>query len=172
MDVAQGPPRALCATVLREEEAMTLLDFLILIVIAGIAGAIGRSLSGFRGGGVVLAIVMGFIGAYVGYWLASELGLPALLPVTIGGVTFPFVWAIVGAALLVLLVGLFAGRSGGLRWGVSPPTRPVLTISVVLALLALVIFLDVLTLPLPFSTTGLLAAAYIALLLGNLVKGL
>ena len=148
---------------------MTVVEFIILLVIAAVAGAIGQSLGGYKQGGILLAIILGFIGAFLGAWLARNLGLPSLLPVTVGGVTFPIVWAIIGAALLVGVIGL-AGRGRGYRWSITPPTRVVLTLSILLAGLALLVFLGIIAIPL--SAFSLLAVAYLLLLLGNLVRSL
>lgn len=147
---------------------MTVVELIILLIIAAIAGAVGQALVGYPRGGFLFAIVMGFIGALVGTWLARLLGLPTLLEVDVGGVSFPLLWAILGAALLVALVGPL-GR-GGTYWGVTPPTRIVLTLSVLLFFLALLISNGIIAFTI--SAFTLLAAAYIILLLGNLVRGL
>lgn len=148
---------------------MTAVELIILLVIAGVAGAVGQSLGGYKQGGFLLAIVLGFIGAFIGAWLARSLGLPVVLPITVAGIAFPVIWAIIGAAILVGLFGLI-GRGHGYRWGVTPPTRPVLAISVLLAVLALLVYLGVIIIP--FSTLSLLVAAYVLLLVGNLVRRL
>lgn len=147
---------------------MTIVELIVLLIIAAIAGAVGQALVGYPRGGFLFAIVMGFIGALVGTWLARLLGLPPLLEVSVGGVEFPIIWAILGAALLVALVGPI-GR-GGAYWGITPPTRIVLTISIVLAVLALLVSSGTITFTI--SAFVLLTAAYILLLLGNLVRGL
>lgn len=148
---------------------MTFIEFLILLVVAAIAGAIGQSLSGYKRDSILLTIVLGFVGAFLGAWLARTLGLPLILPVTIGGIAFPIIWAIVGAALLVALMSI-TDRKRGYRWGVTAPTQLVLVLSILLAGLAFLVSLALITVP--FSAWSLLAGAYILLLLGNLVKGL
>ena len=80
---------------------MTLVDFLILAVIAAICGTIGESLVGYSAGGCLTSAVIGYIGAFVGLWLARKFGLPELFTVTVGGNTIPVVWSIIGSALLV-----------------------------------------------------------------------
>ena len=55
---------------------MTLMAFLILLLIAGICGAIGQAITGFDLGGILVTIAVGFIGAVLGGWLARTLGLP------------------------------------------------------------------------------------------------
>ena len=53
---------------------MTLISFLLLLVVAGICGAIGQAIAGFQGG-LLVSIAVGFIGALVGVWLAGALGV-------------------------------------------------------------------------------------------------
>jgi uncharacterized membrane protein YeaQ/YmgE (transglycosylase-associated protein family) len=89
---------------------MTLTGFLILLVIAGIVGALGQGLAGYSFGGCLGSILLGFIGAFVGVWLARQLGLPEFFTVTIDGEPFPVVWATIGAAILALLFGLIGRR--------------------------------------------------------------
>ncbi len=89
---------------------MTVLQFVLLVVVAAICGAIGQSLAGYSLGGCLASIIVGFIGAVVGVWLAQQLGLPQILTVQIGGKAFPVVWSIAGSALLALGVGLLSRR--------------------------------------------------------------
>jgi uncharacterized membrane protein YeaQ/YmgE (transglycosylase-associated protein family) len=55
-------------------------------------------------------IALGFIGALLGTWLAHALGLPELLAIPAGGMKFPIVWSIIGAALFVAVIGLISRR--------------------------------------------------------------
>jgi uncharacterized membrane protein YeaQ/YmgE (transglycosylase-associated protein family) len=89
---------------------MTLLGFIILLLIAAIAGSLGQALAGYSLGGCLVSIVVGFIGAFVGLWLARQLGLPEFLPISIQGETFPIVWAIIGSAILSAIIGLLTRR--------------------------------------------------------------
>jgi uncharacterized membrane protein YeaQ/YmgE (transglycosylase-associated protein family) len=89
---------------------MTLLEFLILLAVAGVCGALGQAITGFTRGGCLVSVALGFIGALIGLWLARNLGLPEPLPVVIGGKSFPVVWSIVGAALFVAIIGLLTRR--------------------------------------------------------------
>jgi len=89
---------------------MPWLDGRLYLLIAAIAGGIGRAIAGGTRGGCIVSIVLGFIGAMLGSWLARELKLPELFLVRLGdGPAFPFVWAVIGAALFVALVVLFSG---------------------------------------------------------------
>lgn len=89
---------------------MTLLGFLILVIIAAVCGALGQAIAGFSRGGCLVAALVGFIGAYLGMWLARQLGLPTVLPVTVDGETFPILWSIVGSALFSAVLSLLSGR--------------------------------------------------------------
>lgn len=87
---------------------MTLIDLLLLLLIAGICGSIGQAIGGFTRGGCVVSIALGFVGALIGMWIARQAGMPELLPVRVGGQTFPVVWAIIGSALFVAVIGLIS----------------------------------------------------------------
>jgi hypothetical protein len=94
---------------------MTLTEFLILLVIAAICGGVGQSLAGYDLGGCFVSIVVGFIGAYIGMWLSAKLGLPEIFAITVGGKTFPIIWAVVGSALFTLVIALLRGAVFGRR---------------------------------------------------------
>lgn len=88
---------------------MTLVSFIVLLLIAGICGAIGQAIAGYSRGGCLASIAVGFIGSLVGMWLAI-LGLPELFMINVGGETFPIIWSIIGAALFVAIISMFARR--------------------------------------------------------------
>jgi uncharacterized membrane protein YeaQ/YmgE (transglycosylase-associated protein family) len=85
---------------------MTLLDLLVLLLIAGLCGALGQAISGFSRGGCLVSIAIGFIGALLGMWLARQLGLPELFSIQIGTASFPIIWSIIGSALFVAVITL------------------------------------------------------------------
>jgi uncharacterized membrane protein YeaQ/YmgE (transglycosylase-associated protein family) len=89
---------------------MSVVEFIVLLVIAGICGAIGQAITGFSRGGLFAAIGIGFVGALLGSFISRALGLPELLAVNIGGTSFPIVWSILGAALFVALLALISRR--------------------------------------------------------------
>lgn len=85
---------------------MTVLGFLILVAIAAGCGIVGQMLGGFSFGGLLLSVLIGFAGAWIGWWIARNFDLPAFFTVEIDGRTFPVVWAIIGSALLAAVAGL------------------------------------------------------------------
>jgi uncharacterized membrane protein YeaQ/YmgE (transglycosylase-associated protein family) len=85
---------------------MTLIGFLVLLAIAAICGAIGQSIAGYDLGGCLVSIVVGFIGAYLGMWLAGKMGLPEFFTINIQGKPFPIIWSVIGSALFTLIVAL------------------------------------------------------------------
>lgn len=89
---------------------MTLLEFLLLLLVAGICGSIGQAIAGFSRGGCLVSIVVGFIGALLGSWLSTQLGLPELFNIQVGGSTFPIIWSIIGSVIFVIVVGLLTNR--------------------------------------------------------------
>jgi uncharacterized membrane protein YeaQ/YmgE (transglycosylase-associated protein family) len=89
---------------------MTLFDLLILLLVAGICGALGQAITGFSRGGCLVSIALGFVGAVIGMWLARTLGLPELFAIQIGTTSFPIVWSIIGSALFVAIIALLTRR--------------------------------------------------------------
>ena len=92
---------------------MTVPSLLCYIFIAGICGAVGKAIVGDPRGGLVVSIVLGFIGAVFGPWIAHQFKLSEPLLVTIGGHPFGVLWAIIGAAVFVAVLHLFSRRR---RW--------------------------------------------------------
>jgi uncharacterized membrane protein YeaQ/YmgE (transglycosylase-associated protein family) len=85
---------------------VSVLDFLLLLLIAGICGSLAQAVVGFSRGGCLVSIALGFIGALFGGWMARKLGLPEPLMIKLGGHDFPVVWSIIGAALFSAVLSL------------------------------------------------------------------
>lgn len=92
---------------------MTLIGFLVLLLIAAICGGIGQSIAGYDLGGCLVSIVVGFIGAYIGLWIAGKFGLPDFFTISIEGKPFPIIWAIIGSAVFTFIVALLRGVISG-----------------------------------------------------------
>jgi uncharacterized membrane protein YeaQ/YmgE (transglycosylase-associated protein family) len=89
---------------------MTIIDFLLLLLVAAICGAIAQALVGVSVGGCLVSAVVGFVGALIGLWLARELNLPEVLSIRIGTTSFPIVWSIIGSVVLLFIISLFTRR--------------------------------------------------------------
>ncbi|HMB36006.1 MAG TPA: hypothetical protein VKV41_18325 [Methylomirabilota bacterium] len=83
-------------------------NLVLLLLIAGVCGALGQAITGVSRGGCLVSIALGFIGALVGLWLARLLGLPELFTVSVGGKSFPILWSIIGSALFVAVISFIA----------------------------------------------------------------
>lgn len=94
---------------------MTLLGFLLLLLIAAICGGIGQAIAGYDLGGCLVSIVVGFIGAWIGIYIAERMDWPYFFEISIEGKPFPVVWAVIGSALFTFLIALlrrlFTGRA-------------------------------------------------------------
>jgi uncharacterized membrane protein YeaQ/YmgE (transglycosylase-associated protein family) len=89
---------------------MSIGSLLVLLLVAGICGAIGQSIVGYERGGCLASIALGFIGAMLGTLVAGWLGLPEIFRVNIDGHRFPIIWAILGSAIFVAFLSLFTWR--------------------------------------------------------------
>jgi uncharacterized membrane protein YeaQ/YmgE (transglycosylase-associated protein family) len=85
---------------------MTIIDVIVLLLIAGVCGAVGQAIGGFSRGGCLVSIALGFVGAVLGMWLARQMGLPELFSIRIGNTNFPIIWSIIGSALFVAIISL------------------------------------------------------------------
>ena len=83
---------------------------IILLVVAGLAGAIGQRLAGYSRGGLITSIALGFMGAFLGTWVARQFRLPEIYTLHVRHTSFPIVWAIIGAALFVAILGVLKRR--------------------------------------------------------------
>ena len=84
---------------------MSVLEFIAILIVAGVCGATGQAISGYSRGGCLASIGIGFIGALIGLWLARLMSLPTIFTIDIGGTDFPVVWSIFGGAIFVALLG-------------------------------------------------------------------
>jgi uncharacterized membrane protein YeaQ/YmgE (transglycosylase-associated protein family) len=89
---------------------ITITGLLVLLIIAGVCGALGRAMGGGTGGGFFVSVALGFVGALLGTFVAHAMRLPELLVVNVDNHPFPILWSIIGAALFVALLHLIGGR--------------------------------------------------------------
>lgn len=91
---------------------MSIWDFFMLLIIAGVSGWLGRAIAGYGPVGCLGSVALGFIGALIGLLLARELNLPEFFTIDFGDVKFPVVWSVLGAAIFVAILGLIQKRQG------------------------------------------------------------
>jgi uncharacterized membrane protein YeaQ/YmgE (transglycosylase-associated protein family) len=89
---------------------ITLPGLIILIIIAAVCGAIGRAIAGGVRGGLIVSTALGFIGAVLGPWIATQLKLSEPLIINVGGHPFGILWSIIGAAVFVAIIHLVSRR--------------------------------------------------------------
>ena len=85
-------------------------SLIILLTVGALVGIIAQRLVGSLRGGLLTSIALGFIGALIGSWAVKQFGLPEIYVLKIGHTSFPIVWAIIGAAVLVAFLGLLSRR--------------------------------------------------------------
>lgn len=85
---------------------MSLLQLIVLLVIAAICGSLGQTLVGYSAGGCLVSMIVGIIGAYIGMWVANEFNLPVFYALNIGGKPFPIIWSIIGSAIFAAILAL------------------------------------------------------------------
>jgi uncharacterized membrane protein YeaQ/YmgE (transglycosylase-associated protein family) len=86
---------------LKQGGNMEIESLVIFIVIGGVAGWIAGKLMKGRGFGLFGNIIVGIIGALLGGFLFSKLGIAA------GGIIGSLIIAVIGAMILVFIIGLF-----------------------------------------------------------------
>ena len=93
-------------------EPMTLLELGIYLAVGAICAGVAESLLQVHAG-CLGSIVIGWLGAFVGTWVAHKLNLPELFVLRIGDAAVPVVWTIVGSFLLLAVVSLFRRGARG-----------------------------------------------------------
>jgi uncharacterized membrane protein YeaQ/YmgE (transglycosylase-associated protein family) len=89
---------------------MTIIELLVLLLIAAICGSVGQAIAGFSRGGCLVSVMLGFIGAILGLWLKRQFGLPEPWLVRVGETQFPVLWSIIGSTLFVAVIGFLTGK--------------------------------------------------------------
>lgn len=85
-------------------------EFLLMLLVAAIIGAIGESVGGYSPGGCLMSIVVGFVGAFLGRFIRAFFHLPSFWVVKVGGTSFPIIWSIVGSAVFVAVLRIVLHR--------------------------------------------------------------
>jgi uncharacterized membrane protein YeaQ/YmgE (transglycosylase-associated protein family) len=105
MPSSSSPPNTLPAARLAGREAR--MDLIWSLVIGGVAGFLAGNIMKGGGFGVLGNIIVGILGGILGGWLFGVLGIG-----TEGGLIGQLVTALVGAVVLLWIVGLIKGKQG------------------------------------------------------------
>jgi uncharacterized membrane protein YeaQ/YmgE (transglycosylase-associated protein family) len=82
------------------------MSFLAWIILGLIAGFIGSKLVNSRGEGLVLDIVLGIVGAFVGGWLFTTFGMTGVTGLNV----YSMVVAVIGAVVVLVLYHALSRR--------------------------------------------------------------
>lgn len=96
-----------------KEDRLPLEALGVLVAIAVVCSVIAQGLTGYSIGGFLVTTGVGVVGALLGMWLVRGFRLPVGFTVTVGGTEFPVVWATLGSAFLVAVLGALGGTK---RW--------------------------------------------------------
>lgn len=83
------------------------MNFIIFLIVGLIAGALAKAImpgSAKEPGGLLLTMILGVVGAYIGGFVGSMFGVGS------SGLIMSIVMATIGAILLIGLLRLFSGR--------------------------------------------------------------
>jgi uncharacterized membrane protein YeaQ/YmgE (transglycosylase-associated protein family) len=97
---------------------MTVESLIVFLLVGAVAGFIAAKLTRGAGLGVLLNMMVGVIGAFLGTWLLALLGVSFSgtphFGVSFGGLLGTLVTATLGAIVLLAVLGLFTRNT---RWG-------------------------------------------------------
>jgi uncharacterized membrane protein YeaQ/YmgE (transglycosylase-associated protein family) len=82
------------------------MSFLAWIILGLIAGFIGSKLVNSRGEGLVLDIILGIVGAFVGGWLFTTFGMTGVTGLNV----YSMVVAVIGAVVVLVLYHALSRR--------------------------------------------------------------
>jgi uncharacterized membrane protein YeaQ/YmgE (transglycosylase-associated protein family) len=86
----------------RREGLMDIIDVIIWLVVGGVAGWLAGLIVKGYGLGVVGNIIVGIVGAFIAGWLLPKIGI-----IIIGGWIAALIDAVIGAVILLLIIGFF-----------------------------------------------------------------
>ena len=79
-----------------------MIDFIVWLIVGGVAGWLAGLIVKGYGFGLVWNIVVGIVGGVVAGWLLPKIGI-----FSIGGIVGQIVYSVIGAVILLLIIGLF-----------------------------------------------------------------
>ena len=95
------------------------LEIVMSVTIVGICAAIAEFIVGYSPGPLLVVVLVGVVGAYLGNIFAIGLAralpfFPNFLLIRVGNQTFDIVWTIIGTLVILLLLSLLRGGRGRL----------------------------------------------------------
>jgi uncharacterized membrane protein YeaQ/YmgE (transglycosylase-associated protein family) len=84
-------------------------QLVVLLIIAGIAGAVGTALGGRGRSSFVASVGLGLVGAVIGPWVVHQFHLTELVELQVGDQPFPLISTLLGASLTVALLHVASG---------------------------------------------------------------
>ncbi|MEO8460848.1 MAG: GlsB/YeaQ/YmgE family stress response membrane protein [Dokdonella sp.] len=82
---------------------MTVTSLLIFLIVGAVAGWLAGQIVKGHGFGLVGNIVVGIIGAFIAGWLLPQVGFPVIGGPIVGSI----IYAMIGAIILLFVIGLF-----------------------------------------------------------------
>ena len=86
---------------------MNVLEFIILLVMAGLLGVVAQKILGTKYG-MLVSVILGMVGAALGRFLSSAFHFPAVFTISIGDTRVEIVWALLGALIVTFGAGIIA----------------------------------------------------------------
>ena len=90
---------------------VALLDLILCLVLAGVLGVVSQKILGYKLGGLIVSVFIGFVGAYLGKEAAIWFNLPYIVSLRVNGRQFPILWSLAGAMIATLVMGMIARKS-------------------------------------------------------------
>ncbi len=89
---------------------MSIVELILLLVVAGVLGVVSQRLTGIQPGGLIMTVILGFVGAWLGKQFSVWLNIYDPIRLRVGGTEFPLLCAIVGGVIVTSIVGWIQWR--------------------------------------------------------------
>ncbi len=89
---------------------MNVIELILLLLVAGILGVVSQRLTGIQAGGLIMSIVIGFVGAWGGTRLSIWLDIYDPIRLTVFRTEIRLLSAIVGGVIVTSVVGWLQWR--------------------------------------------------------------
>lgn len=90
---------------------MNLIDITTFLVIVTICAIIAQAIFNFERAGVIISVILGSLGAFIGIVIARVLDLPDLFTVQVGPETVPILWMIMGSGMFAIILSFIIRRA-------------------------------------------------------------